>query len=100
MVTHLLFQNISKRFKTFQHISTHFKPMSTDPETAAKMPAVLALRDALYTPSFRQFVADITGVNDLTDRVDCSINAYGKCFLGLWGREGREGREKPFGIVF
>ena len=54
------------------------------------MPAVLALRDALYTPSFRQFVADITGVNDLTDRVDCSINAYGKCFLGLWGREGRE----------
>ena len=66
-------------FKTF---SKHFNTISTDPETAAKMPAVLALRDALYTPSFRQFVAEITGVNDLTDRVDCSINAYGTCFRG------------------
>ena len=63
-------------------VSKHFNTISTDPETAAKMPAVLALRDALYTPSFRQFVAEITGVNDLTDRVDCSINAYGTCFRG------------------
>jgi hypothetical protein len=86
-VTHLLFPNI---FQTFQH---NFNTISTDPETAAKMPAVLALRDALYTPSFRQFVAEITGVNDLTDRVDCSINAYGTCFRGCAVERG------VFGII-
>jgi prolyl 3-hydroxylase /prolyl 3,4-dihydroxylase len=69
-------------FKLYQTDSDLSTMEQSDPETAAKMPSVLALRDSLYTPEFRSFVADITGVTDLTDRVDCSINAYGRgCHL-------------------
>ena len=37
---------------------------------------LLALRSALYSPEFRAFIQEITGCNDLTDRVDCSANVY------------------------
>ena len=69
-------------FKLYQTDSDLSTMELSDPETASKMPSVLALRDSLYTPEFREFVAEITGVQDLTDRVDCSINAYGRgCHL-------------------
>ena len=69
-------------FKLYQTDSDLATMEDTHPEVAKRMPSILALRDALYTPEFRSFVADITGVDDLTDRVDCSINAYGRgCHL-------------------
>ena len=40
------------------------------------MPNLLALRTALYSPEFRKIVQDITGCDELTDRIDCSANAY------------------------
>ena len=69
-------------FKLYQTDSDLATMETSDPATAAKMPKVLELRDALYSDEFRSFVADITGVTDLTSRVDCSINAYGRgCHL-------------------
>ncbi|WIA40768.1 hypothetical protein OEZ86_004448 [Tetradesmus obliquus] len=47
-----------------------------DPESAAKLPALMALRGAIYSPEFRQFVEDITGVGDLSDKTDLSCNVY------------------------
>lgn len=41
-----------------------------------RMPHLLALRESLYSPEFRSFIGEITGCDDLTDRVDCSANAY------------------------
>ena len=32
-----------------------------DPESAAKLPSLYALRDAIYSKEFRQFVTDVTG---------------------------------------
>lgn len=40
------------------------------------MPHLLKLRTALYSKEFRQFVQNVTGCGELTDRVDCSSNAY------------------------
>ena len=41
-----------------------------------KMPTLLALRNAIYSEKFRNFIRDITGCHDINERVDCSINAY------------------------
>lgn len=41
-----------------------------------KMPHLLSLRDSLYSTEFREFIQSITGCGELTDRVDCSANAY------------------------
>ena len=49
---------------------------AVDASLARKLPQLMALRAAIYSPEFRQFVCDITGVTDLTDRIDCSANAY------------------------
>ncbi|EWM29358.1 hsp90 chloroplast targeted [Nannochloropsis gaditana] len=48
----------------------------SDPEVRRKMPRLLALRDAIYSPKFRAFVREITGCRPLTDRTDCSSNLY------------------------
>ncbi len=46
------------------------------------MDNLLQLRSTLYSDEFRTFVGNVIGVNDLIDRVDCSINAYSKsCHL-------------------
>lgn len=47
-----------------------------DPESAAKLPTVRALRDAIYTPEFRQFISDITGCGELSDKTDCACNIH------------------------
>jgi Rps23 Pro-64 3,4-dihydroxylase Tpa1-like proline 4-hydroxylase len=46
-----------------------------------EMPSLLKLRKILYSEEFRQFISKITNCSEelneiLTDRVDCSINAY------------------------
>ena len=49
---------------------------------AARLPHLLALRAAIYSPPFRRFVAEITGCAPLTDRTDCSSNLYAQgCHL-------------------
>lgn len=47
-----------------------------DSAQQSAMPHLLSLRQHIYSPDFRQFVMDITGCGELTDRVDCSCNAY------------------------
>lgn len=41
-----------------------------------KMPTLLALRNAIYSEKFRNYISNITGCDDIIERVDCSINAY------------------------
>ena len=45
-------------------------------EKDSKMSHLISLRKALYSQEFRDMIAQITGCDDLTDRVDCSANAY------------------------
>lgn len=47
----------------------------TDP-LALKMPQLMTLRTTIYSEKFRQFIQDITGCDELTDRVDCAANVY------------------------
>ena len=42
----------------------------------AKFPELLKLREAIYSKEFRDVISKVMGVDDLTDRVDCSCNAY------------------------
>ncbi|KAG2489088.1 hypothetical protein HYH03_012314 [Edaphochlamys debaryana] len=46
------------------------------PEVAAKLPALMKLKRALYSDEFREFVTTITGCGDLSARTDCSCNVY------------------------
>lgn len=52
-------------------------------ESLAKLPSLLALRDALYSPAFRHYVARITGCGSLSSRkTDMAVNVYTPgCFL-------------------
>ena len=36
----------------------------------------MKLRNALYSPGFRSFIAEVTGCGELTDRVDMAASAY------------------------
>ncbi|KAF8057154.1 Ogd [Scenedesmus sp. PABB004] len=47
-----------------------------DPDSAAKLPNLLALRDAIYSTTFRKFIEDVTGVGGLDDKTDLSCNVY------------------------
>ena len=62
-------------FKLYQ--TTDFANVDiNDAETGGKMPNLLALRDALYSPAMRQFISDVTGCGELSERVDCAANVY------------------------
>lgn len=47
-----------------------------DAEQAAKLPTVRRLRDAIYSPEFRDFISSITGCGDLSDQTDCACNVH------------------------
>lgn len=62
-------------FKVYQ--TNDFGNLNPNDEVTRKnMPQILALREAIYAPKFREFVSRVTGCGDLTDRVDLSCNAY------------------------
>jgi Rps23 Pro-64 3,4-dihydroxylase Tpa1-like proline 4-hydroxylase len=63
-------------FKVFQTQELGNLGSKTDKKLAEKMPQLLALRNSIYSAEFRAMVSEVTGLNDLTDRVDSSINAY------------------------
>ncbi|RYP54182.1 hypothetical protein DL768_000961 [Monosporascus sp. mg162] len=54
-----------------------------DDEALAKLPSLLALRDAMYSQTFRDYVSRITGCGPLSGRkTDMAINVYTPgCFL-------------------
>ncbi|KAK9439055.1 2-oxoglutarate and Fe(II) dioxygenase domain containing protein 1 [Metarhizium brunneum] len=54
-----------------------------DDESLAKLPSLLALRDAIYSETFRDYVSGITGCGPLSGRkTDMAINVYTPgCFL-------------------
>jgi Rps23 Pro-64 3,4-dihydroxylase Tpa1-like proline 4-hydroxylase len=54
-----------------------------DDESLAKLPSLLALRDAVYSESFRDYVSHITGCGALSGRkTDMAINIYTPgCYL-------------------
>lgn len=45
-------------------------------ELCAKMPELMALRDALYSPDFRAYIQELTSCAELTDRVDMAASIY------------------------
>lgn len=47
-----------------------------DPSVAAKIPQLLRLREAIYSPAFREMVQTMTGCPPLTDRTDCAASIY------------------------
>lgn len=47
-----------------------------DPDAAAKLPSLMALKAALYSDAFRSFIRDVTGCGELSDQTDCSCNVY------------------------
>lgn len=50
---------------------------SLDPESAAKLPQLISLRDSLYSTQFRELIQDITGCGELSgDRTDCACNIH------------------------
>ncbi|KAF8709690.1 Oxoglutarate and iron-dependent oxygenase degradation C-term, partial [Rhizoctonia solani] len=53
------------------------------PEQQALFPSLLKLREALYSPDFRQFMRDVTGCGPLSGKKqDMSVNSYRKgCHL-------------------
>ena len=59
-------------FKVFQ---TDELAVLDDNASEKKFTNLIKLRDAIYSEKFRNLVSKITGVNDLTERVDCSTNA-------------------------
>lgn len=54
-----------------------------DDESLAKLPSLLALRDAIYSETFRDYVSGITGCGPLSGRkTDMAINVYTPgCYL-------------------
>ena len=54
-----------------------------DDEALSKLPSLLALRDAIYSQSFRDYISHITGCGSLSGRkTDMAINVYTPgCFL-------------------
>ncbi|ETW04707.1 hypothetical protein H310_03863 [Aphanomyces invadans] len=61
-------------FKLYQTID--LGNLKASSPLAKKLPALMQLRNALYTSEFRQYMADITGCGPLTDKVDCAANVY------------------------
>ena len=61
-------------FKLFQ--TGELGNITAEDEVGAKMPELLKLRKQIYSKEFRTFVQNITGCQELTDRVDFSGNAY------------------------
>ena len=49
---------------------------SLDEATKAKIPNLLALRDAIYSPEFREFVSSVTGCGTLSETTDCACNIH------------------------
>jgi Rps23 Pro-64 3,4-dihydroxylase Tpa1-like proline 4-hydroxylase len=47
-----------------------------DAAAAARLPALLRLRDALYSPEFRAFIEQVTGCGALSERTDCACNVH------------------------
>lgn len=53
-----------------------------DESSSKKLPSLLALKDAIYSPAFRQLVCEVTGCGPLSPRTDCSCNVYARgCHL-------------------
>lgn len=54
-----------------------------DDESLSKLPSLLALRDAIYSETFRKYVSTITGCGPLSGRkTDMAVNVYTPgCFL-------------------
>lgn len=54
-----------------------------DDESLAKLPSLLSLRDAIYSESFRKYIAGVTGCGPLSGRkTDMAINVYTPgCYL-------------------
>ena len=63
----------SDLFKVFQTVDLGNLDLNLK-KVKKGLPSLIALREYIYSPDFRNIVSNITGVNDIIDRVDCSMN--------------------------
>jgi len=69
-------------FRVYQ--SVDLGNLQAGSELANKMPALMKLKNAVYSPEYRSFMERITGLEQgtLTDEVDCAANCHAKgCHL-------------------
>lgn len=100
MITSLVDDNLLRNVRSEIKNNVHFTPKETDiykihqsgdlanldgldNEALAKLPSLLALRDALYSQTFRDYVSHITNCGPLSGRkTDMAINVYTPgCYL-------------------
>lgn len=49
---------------------------SLDKDSAAKLPTLMALRNAIYSTEFRDFITKALGCGPLSDKTDCACNVH------------------------
>ncbi|KAL2118971.1 hypothetical protein VTJ04DRAFT_5930 [Mycothermus thermophilus] len=100
VISELVDDTLLRKVRDEIKANVHFTPKETDiykihqsgdlanldgleDEALAKLPSLLALRDALYSQTFRDFVSHITGCGPLSGRkTDMAINVYTPgCYL-------------------
>ncbi|EAQ89309.1 hypothetical protein CHGG_05928 [Chaetomium globosum CBS 148.51] len=100
VITGLVDDNLLRNVRSEIKTNVHFTPKETDiykihqsgdlanldgldNEALAKLPSLLALRDALYSQTFRDYVSHITNCGPLSGRkTDMAINVYTPgCYL-------------------
>jgi Rps23 Pro-64 3,4-dihydroxylase Tpa1-like proline 4-hydroxylase len=78
-------QEIIENFEATYKETDLFKMLQTvdlanldglDQEKKSKIPNLLALRDAIYSPEFREFVSEVTGCGQLSTATDCACNIH------------------------
>ena len=74
----------SDLFKFYQTIDVGNLNVSDNPSLCAKLPTLMSMKSALYSPRFRSFIESVTSLppGTLVDKIDCAVNCHARgCHL-------------------